>query len=619
MFLDFLQKTVGSIPAKTETDFSALKAMIKESIGHVHVRQTGGDERVAQVSDTELVGGLAALQVELRAACDSTHIRDPVTFRRVCEPVFAHIDAVLATPGALTGLETFEKDLFALHGHLQTLEHGARKRTKWVRSMAWLLSAGPIVGFLIHWGITNYYSVALLESIDVFYPQQRFVLDADGYYRADYDGMQDTIASFEDYYFHATRSQSRPKRDEGGDSPIVMEVASTRNKNPLPTVFNQETATNWSVPQGETSDNLFVFRVFLKNLKKSNLVSKVGVTAKRSEDSGFFWDRLNLATELELYPRRHFFTVLTTRAPVKDVALEIAPVQILDEEITPAVRNNGHIVTSENFHPQFGDHPLFEQREFPVYYRFPRDALPAEATRRATKPRLRKNDRRAMDRAFDIVHRAITSNPLVRIDCRDDTTMLVASDMAALELTTRVARVDTLSVGIDYALLNGQGKSIRETLEFPTPFVFIDQTHRTERNALFECLMRGGMGGDVASAQGLDRARSAQIIRSAAVLAGVLNPDLALDEGAIVIEATFHLDLRDATSITKFHRELAVMDVGDFAAINIVLTNYPSGIYDFAFFFNDESVSTLRMDPLWPASLRYKPKDAPLFTKVHNE
>ena len=621
MSFGFLRKD-GPLLPKTPAEFSDLRRMIRELTGRVHVLRMADRERIAEVRDEDLIGGLAALQVELKSVGDSVHIRDDAAFDALSKRVFGHIDSVLATTGPHVGSEAFENDLYALHRCLQAQERSSRRRLRWIRGAALLVSAGPVLGLAIYWAITNHYSIALLESVDILYPDQRFVPDPVGYYRADYDAMADTIADFEDYYFRETRKQPEPPTNRAphnidGFMPVNLAQYSPDVAPPLPTVYDERVATDWGMPPGTGNGNLLIYRVFLRNLKEANLVRKVGVSARRSGDSSFFWDRLDVSTQLELYPQQNHFTVRTARAPVKDVVLTIEPVMIFGDVVTPAVDTDSDIVATEDFYPKFGAHPLFAQHEFPLFYRFPREAVPVDAARRAGESLFQDDSGSRQELSHNDFDVAVSSRPIARIDCRDDTTILVASDMPALEMMTRVARVDTLAVRIAYKLLDDRQKTSLETLQFDSPFAFVDPVHRTDRYSVWDCIGAGPVppggvgGGDLRDA-------TSRVIKEITVLAGTLNQGLSLTDGEIVIEATFHLDMLDmgeTTSITKFHHEPVVMSIGDFVAVNIVLTNYPSGVYDFEFFLNDDAVSSVRLDPLWPQSLHYRPADAALFRR----
>jgi hypothetical protein len=94
-----------------------------------------------------------------------------------------------------------------------------------------------------------------------------------------------------------------------------------------------------------------------------------------------------------------------------------------------------------------------------------------------------------------------------------------------------------------------------------------------------------------------------------------LADDLRVKGGEIVLEESFYFDLaKDPAPTSAFRRNVKILKDGDFVVINVVLMSYPSGIYELDFLFNDDTVARVRVDPLWPQSLRYKPKDDPLFT-----
>lgn len=618
MVLDFLQKAVASLQPKATVDFPGLGKLAKQALSRLQVQDIATEMGSEQALDPELINQLATLQVELKSAADDPRVTDRAALEALCVPLFARIHSVLARPRAAAELRALQDDLYALCKHLTLMESRSRARTRWLRGAALLIAAGPIAGYALHWGITSYWAIALVDSVDVIYPDVRLVRDTGGYYRSDYDLMPDTVKAFEEYYFRATRNQPDPGTDRPSSRGFLRAIEQARIDDdvPLPTAYDAAVAQDWGVPPGEKS-NLFVYRVFLKNLERSKLVSKIGVSVQRTGDSRFFWDRLDVSTELEIYPQQNHFTVITTRAPVKDVVFDIAPVTLFGDAITPAAEGESQIVTASDIYPAFGEYNALETSEFPLYYRYARASAPAAAMREAVEQRLPEIDESepgTVYRAFDALERATRAQPLVRLDCRgDDTVLFVVSDAQALDLVTRVERVSSLSVGIDYTLLDGRRLSTEETLDFATPFTFPETTGRMEEDAILDCIAPGVS--TLAAAPDFIESGSNSVIASLAALAGALNPDLQLTDGSLVIEATFHLDMADTTSITQFQRDFAVMEMGDFAAFNVVLTDYPSGIYEFEFLFNDEVAGSLRLDPLWPQSLRYKPEDASLFVE----
>jgi hypothetical protein len=202
--------------------------------------------------------------------------------------------------------------------------------------------------------------------------------------------------------------------------------------------------------------------------------------------------------------------------------------------------------------------------------------------------------------------------------------MVVASTREALGQVTRLGEIDLLDVEVDYALLDGTERSRRQTLNFDQQFVFVDDTHRSERRELADCLAPALADGfdatpSQSAAAGASSAADA-LVAAVDAASRFLADDLRVSGGDIVLEESFYFDLSATPASTEaFKRNVKILKDGDFVVFNVVLMSYPAGVYEFEYLFNDDVIARVRMDPLWPQSLRYKPADDALFLADGNE
>lgn len=608
--VDLLQKTVPHLGAATDAQVAVDVARIRDIRMRLLKHAKTGPGGIVRKSDDGLVDALCMLRLDLDALPEAHALRSDPDSRSAIETIYAELDRLLGEDVSFDESQTLDGALERLTDTADVHARRRQGRKLAIRRMSMLITVIPLLGYGVHWTLGNFYRQALIDDVDIVYPQKKFAYVDDRYQLRDVVEKA-SLEDFREYYFRDT-------------TPDVMGM-----RNPLPLAFDVESAAALGIELsdeinqalesgviglGAIDTNLFIFRVFVRNIRDNNMVNNLRVRAERIDDGAFSWRQMDVDTEIEFAngvgniggPLK--VAVRTTRTPVLNMSLDIR-LEPADRGVDQVFHKDlGVLISDVSLTPEFGAELIRADPERPVFVLL--------SSGRASNVALDPAHRRTYEetvRDIDRIEGYIAEHGYVFFECAEDSVAVLARSQTLRQLFG-VEAVGAIEIDYTYQRLDGVDRSGHQSLALEQPVLRLREGLSAGLEELEQCVqylvyyyglpeaVEVAAAGPDSWLSGLDR------------IALMLADTPAQKAPVIAAEETLLLDFEDRLNeVERGVTEIHILKDGEYVLFTVVATNFRGGNHRFVFFFDEEPVAELTAALQWPQSLRFKTDDVALF------
>jgi hypothetical protein len=611
-FVDLLQKSIPHFTADTHDQ----KGIDVERIRDIRVRLlkhiTTRPDEIARTGDDQLVDALCVLRLELDALSATHPLRATIEAQNAIENIYAAVDRLLGTDIPFRETATLDsalKQLAEIAGKQSTAREG-RKRL--VRGLALIVTVLPLVGYGVHWSIAHFYRQALIEEVDIVYPQNTFEFTNDQYRLKD-DVRSSALRNFRDYYFRDT-------------------VFWAGGFNPLPLAFRAEKAEDLGIElppeikarieggvmsERDLNTNLFMYRAFVRNLKDGNIVNHLRVRAVRDSSEAFPWNEMDIDTELrftstsDAITGKPAVTVRTTRTPVLNLKFDMR-LQSDSGVIGQEFEERADMLTRSHWiTPDFGTALLGTEPGRPVLVRLSPDQAATLSLSRA--------QRRTPEQAIRDFERDDTLFPedgYIYFACPDGG-VAVFGEAQTVQNRVGLKAANAIEIAYSYELLDGAERSGQERLKLEEPVLILEEGISVDLEEIEQCAQEFAyfMFGYAEAAAG-----PAGWLGALDKFALMLADRPKQKAPVIAVEQTMLFDFDgQLDELEQGSSQIHILKDGEYVLFTIIATNFKGGDYRFEFHFDDERVAEFTTVLEWPESLLFEKEDVALFRPVADE
>ena len=606
--VELLQKTVPHLDSATDRreaiDFARIRDIRVQLLKRAKIRPG----EIVRESDEGLVDALCLLRFELDALPVAHELRRDPDSQSAIKAIYAELDRLLGEDVSFDQTQTLDSALERLvnRAGAQSRRREVRKRT--VRICSVLVTVIPLLGYGVHWTFGNFYRQALIDDVDIVYPRNKFEY-IDGRYRLRESIEEAALQDFREYYFR--------------DTTLLRGML-----NPLPLAFHPESALDVGVelPDGVKESlrsaaiildgidtNLFMFRVFVRNIRDNNIVNNLAVRAERIDDHAFLWGRMDIDTEIRFESWSGHIggpptvEVNTTRTPVLNVSLDMSLLSAGGDIVRILQKNLGMLTSTRWLKSDFAPDLLRVDSKIPVFILL----SPARAADTTLDPTHRRTLEEA-ERDFEHMEPYIAEQGYIFFPCPDGGVAVLARSQTLQQLLA-LKTVEAIEIEYTYQRLDGVEQSGRQHLALEQPILYLSEGLSARLGELEKCV--GGLvyyygPGELARAAiGPDSLLSG-LDKIALMLADIT----ALKAPVIAAKETLLFDF--GGGLKKVERGVAgihILKDGEYVLFTVVATNFRGGGHRFVFYFDEDPVAELTAALQWPQSLRFKAEDVALF------
>lgn len=492
------------------------------------------------------------------------------------------------------------------------------------------ITFSPLFGYFLYQSFVDINNGAILEDVDFIYPEQNTVEKTAGIYGFKEQLLQDYLVEFRQFYFAETL---------GLDS----------LRNPLPNLFTgmlpsdlndrflpssnliislaQKKVYSDVYAAGDHSNNINIFRVFIRNLQSNHLLKRIRVSAELINEDTFPWKELDVSatTNVQMDIQKNSVTNELTGDNLLDFTFtaQHSPITDLQVQYTLATNDIDYQSSSKFYSKhvttQSVDSPVFDKS---VLHLWSKNWLMMQIeTQYLTELGLSssdvvsaeqlKNELQASpnpDNFFQsISHRVVT--------CADNKSVLLSS-FEKIQSTGRVEIVTSIKAQQQFLQLDGKQLSTNVVFNRPNQLMITDLPATTHYSSLLNCVGPEIMG--LTEHYAPSEVMQSIVHNTATeVFANFLMGEPLNPPTEIAVERTLFFDFEDDPAIIATSTDDVVsIDKNQFAQLNLVTTHFRGGIYRFRFYFDEVEIDSVDVNLLWPQSLHYKPGDEVYF-RVH--
>lgn len=486
------------------------------------------------------------------------------------------------------------------------------KRTKIkyfrLRTLTLLISLGPVLGYGLHWSIANYYQQAILEEVDIVYPENSYEFKGD-VFRTRPIILDESIKDFQKYFF------DMPSYFDPNPLPLAYDVKEVES---LGVKINPESNFAKRIKSGYISDKelsnsgFIMFRAFIRNIYTNNIVNHLRVEVEKISENTFPWKSMDIESSLELSKTKQPLSLW--------VSSDNAPVLTVDLTMSLNSKDNRSLLKSQHSIKVIQESkvvfPKFSNRVISYYSEKPKLVFVEEALKERLnlEPKSNKtSDRVKLEPDYDrIINRHLMDNDYAYFLCPDGGVVLY-SGLEAMQSLLNSEHAESLMVNYSYELLNGKRKSGEENIILEGSNLVGAEGVSVESTEILSCI-----GGLVFSLE-------PDIFEPAAAgpggwvkkfdaiaLALMEKPKNTLPVIAAEKSILFDFELKK-DKLKNSSNDVYILQDGEYILFNIYSMNFEGGDYHFSFYFDDEKVGEFTINFLWPQSVKFKPGDEKYF------
>ena len=603
--VDLLQKSIPHFSAASHGQEAVDVARVRDIRVRLLKHLTTRPEDIVRATDDELVDALCMLRLDLDALPQDDFLRTDPDSRAVITTISGELDRLLGRDLSFRETHALDDALERLTETAGAQARGRARRKRNTRTLTLLITVLPLLGYGAHWTIANYFHQALMDDADIVYPQNAFEL-VDERYRLREAVRVDSLRAFRDYYFRQT-------------------VRWWGEHNPLPLAFRAKSAAEFgielspdikariergAIDPGDIGTNLFVFRVFVRNIRDSNIVNRFQVRAVPSAGKAFPWREMDLDTKIRFAPEMQLFDggvtvrVDTTRTPVLNMNIGMR-LKSTSGDVGKEFRKQLDVLASNRtLSPDWGARLLGGAPDQPVFVR-----LSPQRAAAVTLDRARRRTVEQAQRQYERNRLTLAKDGYLFFACRDRGVVVLARPKT-LQRMLGLEAVDAIEISYTYERLDGIEKSEDQRIALKQPTLHLHDGMSTRYQELEECVQHlallWAMPAPAAGPGGWVK----MLDKVALMLAGKTEqkaPVIAAEEMLIFDFEGKRQELKQGRN--RIH----ILKDGEYVLFTVVATNFRGGDYRFVFYFDEEPVAELKAVLEWPESLRFKARDKALF------